>query len=1399
MKKFTLLLFLGLVWSWCGFAQVTIGTQEMTTSTFPIYSCYNYSYSQQLVYQSEINAAGDITSLSFYFNNATSSGTDNSNDWTVYMGHTSKTEFADTDDWVSFSDLTEVFSGTVTYPSEGSQMVITFDTPFTYNNTDNLVFAVDENKDGFDCSIYFGATAYSGPDRTLYYRSDTVNPDPASPPTAYSVTNSINNVILGGIQQACPAPTDLAVTATTTTTADVEWTESGSATEWNVIYGAPGFDPLTEGQTVTDDDGVAGTTLTGLTASTDYEVYVQAACGTSELSSLLGPVAFNTECENEDVPYYLPFETGASCITTENLGSGQGWQIVTGANNGFEGTYARYYFSSDPANAWLYTNGINLETGVNYQISYTYGNNSTFYTEKMDVFMGTDPVAANMTTELADHPEISDATPHTNIVVFTVPANDVYYFGFHAYSGANEYYLHLDDISVIVAPSCPAPTDLSVDAVSADSADLSWTPGNTETEWEVVYGTPGFDPDTEGDVIQVSVDPETTIPNLDADTEYEFYVRGICGVGDESVWVGPIAFTTACLPGEIPFVEGFESGYTDGEALAGCWTQVSETGSYSWITNSSETSYNRTPKTGDFNIYLMYGNTRWVFYALDLTADTEYELKFYARQDASSGATVEAAFGDSATPAAMTTTVVASTDVVNGAYQEFSGFFTPTTTGTYYVGIKGSLNYTPYYLSIDDISVDLAPACLKPVDLAVDAITEATADVSWTEQGSATEWEVVYGSVGFDPTTEGTTVPVSTDPEVTLESLTPSELYDVYVRAVCGAGDESEWTGPLTFRTACAPGTVPFAEGFELGYTDQDPLEGCWSQESLDGGDQWMVNSSLTNYNRTPRTGDFNIYLRYGNEDWIFYPLDLTAGTVYQLKFYAVQDAAEGASVEAAYGTSNNAAAMTNSIIATSDVVSGTYQEFFGFFTPTTSDTYYIGIKGTVGFVPWYLSIDDISVEEATGCITPIDLAATSITQNSAFLTWTQNGSATEWEVVYGTAGFDPITGGTTETVNDDPEITIGGLDANTDYDFYVTAICGAGNESDMAGPKTFTTLCEPTTVPYIQDFETAVVPDIPECTTKENAGNGNEWVTQVYNENGMSGNVLRYGYNSSNPANAWFYTQGLELVAGVDYQLSYKYYGSSSWPEKMKVAYGTVPHFTDMTEQLVDQPNIGSAGEEVVTFTVDVDGTYYFGFNVYSDANQNYLYVDDINIIEVAACEAPTDIAVTDVTENGATVTWTASSTEAEGYTVDVYLEGADPNTATPEVTETVATGITTVDITGLDADTSYDVYVTTLCDNGNTAMSGAVNFVTMELGINGNGLTQISYFPNPVKDELTITAGKTIDNVTVYNLLGQTVLTVQPKGTNAVVDMSALPTGTYVLKANVADAVSTFKVLKQ
>ncbi len=151
MKKLTLLVLFALIGAWSTFAQIPIGIQEGTTNMIPIRSCYGYSYTQQLVYQDEVNAGGDITSLSFYYD---SGATDNSDEWTVYLGHTTKTQFSTASDWVPISDLTQVFSGTVSFPAAGNQMLITFDTPFVYDNIDNLVVAVDENQEEYNCSIF---------------------------------------------------------------------------------------------------------------------------------------------------------------------------------------------------------------------------------------------------------------------------------------------------------------------------------------------------------------------------------------------------------------------------------------------------------------------------------------------------------------------------------------------------------------------------------------------------------------------------------------------------------------------------------------------------------------------------------------------------------------------------------------------------------------------------------------------------------------------------------------------------------------------------------------------------------------------------------------------------------------------------------------------------------------------------------------------------------------------------------------------------------------------------------------------------------------------------------------------------------------------------------------------
>jgi hypothetical protein len=71
-------------------------------------------------------------------------------------------------------------------------------------------------------------------------------------------------------------------------------------------------------------------------------------------------------------------------------------------------------------------------------------------------------------------------------------------------------------------------------------------------------------------------------------------------------------------------------------------------------------------------------------------------------------------------------------------------------------------------------------------------------------------------------------------------------------------------------------------------------------------------------------------------------------------------------------------------------------------------------------------------------------------------------------------------------------------------------------------------------------------------------------------------------------------------------------------------------------------------------------------------------------------------------------------------------------------------------------------------------------------------------SYYPNPVTNTLNLKGHNTIDNVLVYNMLGQEVLRAAPNAVNSELDMSGLQTGAYFVRVTVGDATKTIRVLK-
>ena len=72
-------------------------------------------------------------------------------------------------------------------------------------------------------------------------------------------------------------------------------------------------------------------------------------------------------------------------------------------------------------------------------------------------------------------------------------------------------------------------------------------------------------------------------------------------------------------------------------------------------------------------------------------------------------------------------------------------------------------------------------------------------------------------------------------------------------------------------------------------------------------------------------------------------------------------------------------------------------------------------------------------------------------------------------------------------------------------------------------------------------------------------------------------------------------------------------------------------------------------------------------------------------------------------------------------------------------------------------------------------------------------------SYYPNPVKNMLNLSYTQNISSVVVFNLLGQEVVSRAVNANQSQIDMSHLPTGTYMVKLTADNQVKTIKVIKE
>jgi hypothetical protein len=83
--------------------------------------------------------------------------------------------------------------------------------------------------------------------------------------------------------------------------------------------------------------------------------------------------------------------------------------------------------------------------------------------------------------------------------------------------------------------------------------------------------------------------------------------------------------------------------------------------------------------------------------------------------------------------------------------------------------------------------------------------------------------------------------------------------------------------------------------------------------------------------------------------------------------------------------------------------------------------------------------------------------------------------------------------------------------------------------------------------------------------------------------------------------------------------------------------------------------------------------------------------------------------------------------------------------------------------------------------------------------LSADDNIIEGFSYYPNPTDETLNLSSVEAIEDVAIYNLLGQQVMGLDVNATSTQLDTSSLATGAYIMKVTVNGQVGTYKVIKR
>lgn len=830
--------------------------------------------------------------------------------------------------------------------------------------------------------------------------------------------------------------------------------------------------------------------------------------------------------------------------------------------------------------------------------------------------------------------------------------------------------------------TCAKPKNLNATNITAHTATLTWTAGaEGQSNWEVFVTTDAtIVPDESTTPTYQVTECSKSLSNLAAQTTYYAYVRSACGGSDgNSKWAKKVFTTTRealAVDASHPYSQDFETtndwGFTNGDLTnKWCWGSATDNGGSKamYISNDNGTS----------NAYTLSSTT--VVYASKLFAFEQgtytfvFDWKAYGESGYSEYDYLRVALvsGDMDFTAGTTlpqdlnaTSLPSSWIALDGGHQlnkssEWQAQTAEATvSGTYtmvFVWRNDSGGGDQPPAAIDNISISFM-TCPRPTNLTASNITGRTATLSWTENGTATNWVLQYAT-NNSFTENLVETNVSGMASKGLSGLSPETKYYARVKSVLG-NDESSWSDVKDFTTTatCVKPTNVTANDITaheatIGWTNGEEGQNAWeisystSQQSNpeNGSVIPVTDNPFTLTGLSPETS-YYVYVRAncGDEDgksaWSSYKNFTTLATCIK-------------------PTSLTASNVTSSTATITWTAGETGQNRWNLeYKKSTESTWQSAV---VENNPTY-SLDNLSPVTAYNVRVQADCG---------------DGDLSQWAETTFTTGCGAINlpytcdfEGTSQTVN---SCTIPSC---------WSVIRGYYNSSSRYGVPTMATPST-STQPIVQQTH--------------------------------SGSYSLYFLNSTHYGTSEEYAILPEISGGYnmrDIQIRF-WVRSYSSPCTMEVGVMTDPSNANTYVKVEDVEITKDYTEKTISLNNYSGIGRYIALkcpapSMYSQA----FYVDDILVEYIPSCQVPDNLAADEVGVNEVSLSWTPRGDES-AWNIQ-YKEASDDEWSNP-----IAVNVTTYTLTGLQRSTLYEARVQANCDdNDQSDWTNPISFTT-ECGI--------------------------------------------------------------------------------